>query len=177
MTNTKHWLSIVAIAAVLIAGSLVVSPIAIADDDDDDDNENNVVRDNTTIHSIKLKHPQTMVIIDNAGIGGTSDVEVTWKFDPTKCVLLAAGVGLSSPPIAVVPLANDGALTVPLLPLPVPVPVAHDDIDNLEALLLTAAEGKTCKINPNKGEFVTASTIGSSGPGILSLSHIPGPAP
>jgi len=37
MTITKYWLSIVAIAAVLIAGSLAISPIAIADDDDDDD--------------------------------------------------------------------------------------------------------------------------------------------
>jgi len=44
MTKTKYWLSIVAIAAVLIAGSLAVSPIAIAsdepDDDDDDDDKN-----------------------------------------------------------------------------------------------------------------------------------------
>jgi len=37
MTKTKYWLSIVAIAAVLIAGPLAISPIAIADDDDDDD--------------------------------------------------------------------------------------------------------------------------------------------
>ncbi len=37
MTKTVFWLSIVAIAAVLIAGSLTVSPIAIADDDDDAD--------------------------------------------------------------------------------------------------------------------------------------------
>ena len=37
MTKKIHLLSIVAIAAVLIAGSLAVSPIAIAGDDDDDD--------------------------------------------------------------------------------------------------------------------------------------------
>jgi len=37
MTKTKFWLSILAISVVLIAGSLAVSPIAIADDDDDDD--------------------------------------------------------------------------------------------------------------------------------------------
>jgi len=36
MTKKIHWLSIVAIAAVLIAGSLAVSPMAIADDNDDD---------------------------------------------------------------------------------------------------------------------------------------------
>jgi len=39
MTKKIHLLSIVAIAAVLIAGSLAVSPMAIADDDDDDDDD------------------------------------------------------------------------------------------------------------------------------------------
>jgi len=35
MTKTKFWLSILAISVVLVAGSLAVSPIAIADDDDE----------------------------------------------------------------------------------------------------------------------------------------------
>ena len=39
MTKTKYWLSILAVSVVLIAGSLAVSPIAIADDDDDDDDD------------------------------------------------------------------------------------------------------------------------------------------
>jgi len=39
MTKIKYWLSILAISVVLIAGSLAVSPIAIADDDDDDDDD------------------------------------------------------------------------------------------------------------------------------------------
>jgi len=34
MTKTKYWLSILAISVVLVAGSLAVSPIAIADDDE-----------------------------------------------------------------------------------------------------------------------------------------------
>jgi len=43
MTKTKYWLSILAVSVVLIAGSLAVSPIAIADeDDDDDDDEQNI---------------------------------------------------------------------------------------------------------------------------------------
>jgi len=37
MIKTKYWLSILAISVVLIAGSLAVSPIAIADDDNGDD--------------------------------------------------------------------------------------------------------------------------------------------
>ena len=40
MTKKIHLLSIVAIAAVLIAGSLAVSPMAFAGDDDDDDDDN-----------------------------------------------------------------------------------------------------------------------------------------
>jgi len=39
MTKIKYWLLILAISVVLIAGSLAVSPIAIADDDDDDDDD------------------------------------------------------------------------------------------------------------------------------------------
>ncbi len=41
MTKTIFWLSILAISVVLIAGSLAVSPIAVAggDDDDDDDDD------------------------------------------------------------------------------------------------------------------------------------------
>jgi len=39
MTKTKFWLSILAISVVLIAGSIAVSPIAIADGDDDDEEQ------------------------------------------------------------------------------------------------------------------------------------------
>jgi len=45
MTKTKYWLSLLAISVVLVAGSLAVSPTAIAggddDDDDDDDDDGN----------------------------------------------------------------------------------------------------------------------------------------
>jgi len=43
MTKTKYWLSILAISVVLIAGSLAMTPIAIADDDDDDDDDDNIL--------------------------------------------------------------------------------------------------------------------------------------
>jgi len=39
MIKTKYWLSLLAISVVLVAGSLAVSPIAIAGDDEDDDDE------------------------------------------------------------------------------------------------------------------------------------------
>ena len=39
MIKTKFWLSLLAISVVLVAGSLAVSPIAIAGDDEDDEDE------------------------------------------------------------------------------------------------------------------------------------------
>ena len=57
MTKTKYWLSILAISVVLVAGSLAVSPIAIADDDDDDDSNDVVVMtcaDNFAVFEIQV---------------------------------------------------------------------------------------------------------------------------
>ena len=39
MGKTKYWVSVLAVSVVLLAGSLAINPIAIADDDDDDDDE------------------------------------------------------------------------------------------------------------------------------------------
>jgi len=39
--RTKYWVSVLAVSVVLLAGSLAINPIAIADEEeDDDDNEN-----------------------------------------------------------------------------------------------------------------------------------------
>jgi len=45
MTKPKYWLSILAISVVLLAGSIAVSPIAIAggDDEDDDDDDEKII--------------------------------------------------------------------------------------------------------------------------------------
>jgi len=39
--RTKYWVSVLAVSVVLLAGSLAINPIAIADDDDDDDDNDN----------------------------------------------------------------------------------------------------------------------------------------
>jgi len=108
-------------------------------------------RDNVIVHSIKLTDGQIMVIVDNAGIGGTSDVEVTWRFDPSECKL--ARVDGTPPAIVVTPITNDGALSGN---------PAHSDQTGVDAIVLTTQAGQTCKIDPNKGEFVTVSTVGST---------------
>lgn len=95
-----------------------------------------------------------MVLVDNAGIGGTSDVEVTWRFDATKCQL--ARVDGTAPSITITPFGNDGALSG------VPGAPAHNDEAGVDAIVLTTQSGQTCTINPARGEFITVSTVGSS---------------
>jgi len=154
MTKTKYWLSLLAISVVLVAGSLAMSPIAIAgDDDDDDDNEVSATeRDNVIVHSITLTNGERMVIVDNAGIGQTSDVEMTWRFDATKCKLQVAtvpagmGFGLTD-------IADDGA---------VGGNPAHRDWVGAEGVILTTVGDATCTIDDTIGEYVGVSTVASN---------------
>ena len=134
----------IAIAATLIAGTFAIT------------NANNAiagffdptVRDNVTVNDIKLKDPQIMVIVDNAGVGTVSDFEITWRFDPTKCFLAVAT--LPAPALGLVPIVDDGALGGN---------PAHADFLGGEAVVLGASPGKTCKIDSKKGSFVTVSTV------------------
>jgi len=132
--------------------------------------ERTPVRDNVDIENIKLKNGQFRVIVDNAGIGATSDVEITWNFDVEKCVVIAAGnVGGSFGTVA---LVNDGAFSDP----PVSVPVGHNDVKFAEAILLgVVGDAKDCKIDSKKGQYVSVSTIGMGGPGPLDTSNPTGP--
>jgi len=111
-------------------------------------------RDNITISEIKLISPQKLVLVDNAGSGGTSDVEVTWRFDPQTCVVQWLPFG-ANPAIAGnwMAFANDGAFGLF---------AAHADAAPVEAVALSAVDGATCKLVPRSGHFVTVSTVGSS---------------
>jgi len=126
------------------------------------------VRDNVDIENIKLKNGQFRVIVDNAGIAGTSNVEITWVFDPEKCVVIAAGdVG----GFTTVGLVDDGAFSVGA-----GVPVGHNDVKFAEAILLGVnGDAKDCKIDSKKGEYVSVSTVGMGGPGPLDTSNPTGP--
>ena len=105
-------------------------------------------RDNVIVNSITLTAGQVMVIVDNAGIGGKSDVEVTWRFDPTKCQL--ARVDGTPPNITITPFGNDNALGGN---------PAHSDQTGVDAVVLTTQAGQTCAINPTNGQFITVSTV------------------
>ena len=82
MIRTKYWLSILAIAAVLITGSLAVSPIAIADDDDDDDEEVDVE------YELKIEQNGNDVDVEVEAEGLATDVVFTvraYNSDITDC--------------------------------------------------------------------------------------------
>jgi hypothetical protein len=134
---------------VLVAGIFAVMPIEKAATVHD--TFRGSIRDNVIVNSITLTPGQIMVIVDNAGIGGRSDVEVTWRFDPTQCQL--ARVDGTPPNITVTPFGNDGALGGN---------PAHSDQQNVDAIVLTTQEGQTCAINPALGQFITVSTVAAS---------------
>ena len=126
MTKTKYWLSIVAIAAVLIAGSLAVSPIAIADDDDDDDDDEFekgkwLVAETVPLEG--LQNGKLRAILDTtpneivrAHIVLTGDAAAcTGGADQPSNVLVIvgqAGVALSTPTLANTGIAGSGSQCV-----------------------------------------------------------------
>ncbi len=116
--------------------------------------ENRVVRDNTT-----FKGPFTtgtaVVLVDNAGIGGTSDVEVTWSLSDDECrvatlngTISSGGDGGASGILTL--LQDDGAFGGL---------ANHADVSMSEAILLLSHFG-TC--NMLADEYVTVSTVGAS---------------
>jgi len=127
------------------------------------------VRDNVIVHSIELEEGQSMVIVDNAGIGGTSDVEVTWRFNGDDddeeeeggCVVQAFGVIGGSP--ALVPLTDDNAFDG------IDSSLNHADVEFAEAIVLSAVDDD-CEIKSKKGEYVSVSTIRIGDPGEMIIS-------
>ena len=110
------------------------------------------VRDNLFVTDIELKDGQVIVLLDNAGAGGSSDVEVTWRLDDKKCQLLytltdvAAGLTLT-------PFVDGGELGGN---------PAHQDLTAVEAIALTTQEGKSCNVDKSQGEYIGISTVGST---------------
>jgi len=153
---TKTIILGIAAAAVLIASLIAFIPEAISDQ------KVSTVRDNTTVTG--LTTPATaggivgaIVLLDNAGIGGTSDVEVTWTgpFTDPDCRLVTLGGSPSASPgpgLVGDILGNDGAFAG--------TTVAHNDVAGTDAILLIdqGATGDGCTLGD---DFVTLSTVGS----------------
>ena len=88
----------------------------------------------------------------NAASSRSSDVEVTWRLDETKCQLLYTltdvGAGLTLTPFV------DG--------FELGGNPAHQDLTGVEAIALTTQDRKNCHVNPTQGEYIGISTIGST---------------
>jgi len=138
---SKLAITSILVAAILVAGMFAFMPVEKVSTQG-----GGPARDNVIVHSITLTSPQRMVIVDNAGIGGTSDVEVTWRFNPAVCrVQVFDGTTFTN-------LANDGAFGGN---------PAHADSIDVEAVVLTAINATAaCTIDPTIGQFVTVSTVG-----------------
>ena len=138
---TKTTILGIAVAAVLVTGLIAFIPEAISDP------KVSKERDNTTVTSITLQNTQRMVLVDNAGAGGTSDVEVTWRFNPAWCQIQTFdGTTFTA-------LGNDGAFGGN---------PAHGDAFAVESVVLVGINAaNACVLNPASGHFVTVSTIGS----------------
>jgi len=169
MTKTVIWGTIV-LAVTITAGIFAFIPIQEASSAAGG-NPSQLVRDNIVVTGLTTSLTTAggptvgaIVLIDNFGIGGTSDVEVTWtKGFPsdTDCALVhvggtqtAASPGMTAGfPI----LGNDGALSG----APGVTSVAHTDVTGTDAILLvdTTDDGSGCSLG---SDFISISTVASS---------------
>ena len=164
MTKTILLATVVAVTILgLSAASMVFNNSVLADEEGSD---HTLVRDNVDVENIKLEEGQFRVLVDNAGIGTTSDVEITWVFDPENCVVIAAGV--TGTTFGTIPLVNDGAFQAVGVPI-----VGHNDVKHAEAILLTAAGGNDCEIESDEGQFVAVSTVAIAPAGDIVTSNPP----
>ncbi len=159
MTNTT--ILTIAVAAVLITG--LTAFIQEASSGAGGTTE----RDNTTVTGLETPKSTSslvgaIVLLDNAGIGGTSDVEVTWTapFSDSDCRLVTVGGVPSASPGTDAKgnaiLGNDMVFMTAL-----GYKVAHNDVTGTQAILLidNTVSGGACNLGK---DFVTISTVGSS---------------
>jgi len=154
---TKTIILGIAAAAVLITGIIAFIPEAISDPKVSEERDNTTVTGLTTPSGIG----KAIVLLDNAGIGGTSDVEVTWTgpFSDGDCRLVTLG-GSSTAPGGPGPipgtelLGNDGAFSTAI------TGVAHADVAGTNAILLvdTIDDNTPCVLGT---DFISISTVGS----------------
>jgi hypothetical protein len=145
MTKTVF---LVAIAITAFAvGTLASSAFVVADGE----GKGKVTseRDNIFITGFSVSEGDLVVLLDNAGIGGTSSVELTWRLD-SNCVLVR--VDGTAPALGLTPIVDEGELGGN---------PAHSDQANAGAIVLTAGSG-TCAIDSSSGEYISISTVGST---------------
>jgi len=106
-------------------------------------------RDNLFITGFSVGAGDLVVLLDNAGIGGTSSVELTWRL-PSECALVR--VDGTPPSLTLTPIVDGGELGGN---------PAHSDQANAGAIVLTGSGG-TCIIDSSAGQYISISTVGST---------------
>jgi hypothetical protein len=113
-----------------------------------------VSRDNQVITDIALGANERMIILDNAGIGGVSDVEVTARLPGAgTCTVqtIAQGAGAwVAMALGPFPVAAVGELLVPV----------HGDQANVEAVSIFGG-GTGCALAASSNEYVSLSVVGT----------------
>jgi len=120
------------------------------------------VRDNTTlIGALTLLSGDRLVLLDNFGIGGTSDVEVTWSLSDGDCkVVTIGGTGFSSPGSSAIGLGSILSSDSAFSSSP-----SHMDVTGSNGIMLTAEDtvgNADCVLSTSNGDFVTVSTVGAN---------------
>jgi len=168
MNSRAIWATIVLAVTITAAGIFAFSPIQEASSAAGG-NPAQLVRDNMVITGPLTTGASTgalvgaVVLIDNAGIGGTSDVEVTWTapFSDGQCRLVTVGGTPSATPgldlAGNAILGNDMVFMTAL-----GYGVAHNDVKGTQAILLvdTVVGGGGCSLG---NDFISISTV-ASGP-------------
>lgn len=149
------------VAAVLVAGFFAFTPI----------NKASTVhttilaslRATTVITDASVATNQRLVILDNAGIAGTSDVEVTWRFADADCRVEVFGGTISAG-------GDGGASAVPNAPAGSRLlqndaafggNPPHADVTATNGVALVG-NGALCDLNHAVNDFVSVTTVKGS---------------
>ena len=163
---TKTILLGIPIAVVLIAGLLAFMPIQEASSAGGTRGNPNV-RDNLVVTGLTTADSTAslvgaIVLLDNAGRGGTSDVEITWTApfsDTTQCKLVTVG-GISSLTSGTDPNGNKILGNDLVFKDVLGYNVAHNDVTGTQAILLVdiVVGGGGCSLG---SDYISISTVAS----------------
>jgi len=97
-------------------------------------------------YGIDLREAETAVIVDKGEIGESFDAEVTWRVNPSDCLLKFVQAGDGDGPADLKALPDDRAFGRS---------PAHALLSKLKALLMTAQPGHECHLGADPADFVS----------------------
>ncbi len=95
---------------------------------------------------LDIESGQQVVLVDKYEVGHPFFVELTWKLNAEHCVLQVQEATGQSDTVATNIVKDDGLLLGF---------VSHAVYDNVDAVVVKAAEGRKCEIDPARDEFLS----------------------